>query len=80
MSLAARRGASQRRGAPPVAAPALPDKTDAAQTRDLLASSTGRGGPLIGSQTIVGVAPGDVERETRRALRRAALAWSLEGL
>ena len=23
--------------------------------------------------------PGDVERETRRALRRAALAWSLEG-
>jgi phage-related minor tail protein len=61
----------------------LPHGTDvltAAQTRDLLASSTGRGGPLIGSQTIVGVAPGDVERETRRALRRAALAWSLEGV
>ena len=42
-------------------------------------SAPAASGPLIGSQTIVGVAPGDVERETRRALRRAALAWSLEG-
>jgi hypothetical protein len=60
----------------------LPRGTDvfsAAQSRDLLAGSSGRGGPLIGSQTIYGVAPGDVERETRRALRRAALTWSLGG-
>ena len=60
----------------------LPRGTDvftAAQSRDLLAGSSGRAGPLIGSQTIYGVQPGDVERETRRALRRAALAWSLEG-
>jgi phage-related minor tail protein len=61
----------------------LPRGTDvfsAAQSRDLLAGSASRGGgPLIGSQTIYGVAPGDVERETRRALRRAALAWSLGG-
>ena len=42
-------------------------------------ASSGRAGPLIGTQTIYGVQPGDVERETRRALRRAALAWSLEG-
>jgi hypothetical protein len=60
----------------------LPRGTDvftAAQSRDLLASGSGRAGPLIGSQTINGVQPGDVERETRRALRRAALAWSLGG-
>jgi len=60
----------------------LPRGTDvfsAAQSRDLLASGPGRAGPLIGSQTIVGVQAGDVERETRRALRRAALAWSLGG-
>ena len=60
----------------------LPRGTDvftAAQSRDLLAGGSGRGGPLIGSQTIYGVQPGDVERETRRALRRAALAWSLGG-
>lgn len=60
----------------------LPRGTDvftAAQSRDLLAGSSGRAGPLIGSQTIYGVQPGDVERETRRALRRAALAWSLGG-
>lgn len=60
----------------------LPRGTDvfsAAQSRDLLVGGTGRGGPLIGSQTIVGVQAGDVERETRRALRRAALAWSLGG-
>ena len=60
----------------------LPGGTDvftAAQSRDLLASGSGRSGPLIGSQTIYGVAAGDVERETRRALRRAALAWSLGG-
>ena len=60
----------------------LPRGTDvftAAQSRDLLAGASGRAGPLIGSQTIYGVQPGDVERETRRALRRAALAWSLGG-
>jgi hypothetical protein len=60
----------------------LPRGTDvfsAAQSRDLLAGEPGRAAPLIGSQTIVGVQPGDVERETRRALRRAALAWSLGG-
>lgn len=60
----------------------LPRGTDvftAAQSRDLLTSGSGRSGPLIGSQTIYGVQPGDVERETRRALRRAALAWSLGG-
>ena len=60
----------------------LPRGTDvfsAAQSRDLLAGGVGRAGPLIGSQTIVGVQAGDVERETRRALRRAALAWSLGG-
>jgi phage-related protein len=60
----------------------LPRGTDvftAAQSRDLLAGGSGRGGPLIGSQTIYGVQPGDVERETRRALRRAAFAWSLGG-
>ena len=60
----------------------LPRGTDvftAAQSRDLLAGGSGRAGPLIGSQTIYGVQPGDVERETRRALRRAALAWSLGG-
>lgn len=61
----------------------LPRGTDvftAAQSRDLLAAGgSGRSGPLIGSQTIYGVQPGDVERETRRALRRAALAWSLGG-
>jgi phage-related protein len=58
--------------------PAGTDVYSAAQTRDLLAGS-GRAGPLIGTQTIVGVQAGDVERETRRALRRAALAWSLGG-
>jgi phage-related minor tail protein len=60
----------------------LPRGTDvftAAQSRDLLAGGSGRSGPLIGSQTIYGVQAGDVERETRRALRRAALAWSLGG-
>ncbi|HSW42791.1 MAG TPA: hypothetical protein VLM76_09805 [Patescibacteria group bacterium] len=60
----------------------LPRGTDvftAAHSRDLLAGGSGRSGPLIGSQTIYGVQPGDVERETRRALRRAALAWSLGG-
>lgn len=60
----------------------LPRGTDvftAAQSRDLLAGGSGAAGPLIGSQTIYGVAAGDVERETRRALRRAALAWSLGG-
>lgn len=60
----------------------LPRGTDvftAAQSRDLIPGGTGRAGPLIGSQTIYGVQPGDVERETRRALRRAALAWSLGG-
>jgi hypothetical protein len=60
----------------------LPRGTDvfsAAQSRDLVAGGSSRSGPLIGSQTIYGVQPGDVERETRRALRRAALAWSLEG-
>jgi hypothetical protein len=60
----------------------LPRGTDvftAAQSRDLLTGGSGAPGPLIGSQTIYGVAAGDVERETRRALRRAALAWSLGG-
>jgi len=60
----------------------LPRGTDvftAAQSRDLLAGASGRAGPLIGSQTIYGVQSGDVERETRRALRRAALAWWLGG-
>jgi hypothetical protein len=60
----------------------LPRGTDvfsSAQSRDLLAAGSGRLGPLIGSQTIYGVQAGDIERETRRALRRAALAWSLEG-
>lgn len=60
----------------------LPRGTDvftAAQSRDRLSNLADRSGPLIGSQTIHGVQPGDVERETRRALRRAALAWSLGG-
>lgn len=30
------------------------------------------------NQTIYGVLPGDVQRETQRALRRAALSWELE--
>ena len=41
----------------------LPRGTDvftAAQSRDLLAGGSGRAGPLIGSQTIYGVQPGDV--------------------
>lgn len=58
----------------------------AGDTRDIAAAARmilegaagGRGGPLIGSQTIYGVMPGDVERETDRALRRATLSWSLE--
>lgn len=37
------------------------------------------GGPLIGTQVIHGVLPGDVERETKRAFRRQALDWQLEG-
>jgi hypothetical protein len=65
---------AQARVAPPAAR-----RLHAAQSRDLLAGGSGRSGPLIGSQTIYGVQPGDVERETRRALRRAALAWSLGG-
>lgn len=62
---------------------ALPRGTrvfNAGQTRDLLSGSDGaQGGPLIGMQIIQGTQPGDVERETRRALRRQALQWQLEG-
>lgn len=51
----------------------------AAQTRDLLArlgAGGGSGGPVV-NQTIYGLQPDDVERQTRRALRRQALEWSL---
>lgn len=37
------------------------------------------GGPLIGEQNIYGLMPDDVERQTTRAIRRAALEWGLEG-
>ncbi len=40
----------------------------------------GRGdafGPLFGEQNIYGMQPDEVERQTRRALRREALAWNI---
>jgi hypothetical protein len=37
------------------------------------------GQPLIGTQVIHGVMPDEVERQTTRAIRRAALGWKLEG-
>lgn len=40
-------------------------------------SGGGGAAPLIGEQHIYGVQPGDVERETRRALRRKQLEWRL---
>lgn len=53
---------------------------NAGQTRDALSALRGgQGGPMIGTQNIYGVQPGDVERETRRAFRRQALDWALEG-
>ncbi len=60
-------------------APAGDSETITAAARLILSGGGGRGGPLIGSQNIYGVQPGDVERETGRALRRAALRWSTEG-
>lgn len=52
---------------------------DANETRDWRGQIGRAGGPVIGTQNIVGVQPGDVERETARALRRAALDWNLSG-
>lgn len=52
----------------------------ASETRDFLSGSRAApGGPAVGTQNIYGVQPGDVERETRRALRRQSMEWSMEG-
>lgn len=52
----------------------------ALKTEEILGGGGNRGGaPMIGQQNIYGMQPGDVERETRRAFRRQALDWALEG-
>lgn len=56
----------------------LPRGTEVLSANDT-ASLLGGGGPMIGTQNVYGVMPGDVERETRRAFRRQALTWALEG-
>lgn len=55
--------------------------TPAIPTEEILKGGGGGqgGAPMIGQQNIYGVQPGDVERETRRAFRRQALDWALEG-
>jgi phage-related protein len=50
---------------------------NAGQTRDLVGRLGTAAGPTIGTQIINGMQPGDVTRETTRALRRVALDWNL---
>jgi len=57
----------------------LPGGSDVYSASETRRGGGAGGGPLIGEQNIYGVMPGDVERETRRAFRRKALDWSLEG-
>lgn len=59
--------------------PAGDTRDIAAAARLILEGGGGRGAPLIGEQNIYGLQPDDVERQTRRAFRRQALAWQVEG-
>lgn len=52
---------------------------NAGQTRDMMEGQGGGGSAPPITQHIYGAQPGDVERETKRALRRQALDWALEG-
>lgn len=48
------------------------------KSRDMMGGDGGQGGTPI-TQHIYGMDPEEVERQTKRAIRRAALEWSLEG-